>query len=47
MEEKKEASTGRIQEPEQTPPRENTAAWVERYVAWASQVLETQATKKD
>ncbi len=37
---------GRIQEPEQVPPRENTAAWVQRYVTWASQVLEEQATKK-
>ena len=40
------SQTGRVQEPEQTPPRENTAAWVQRYVTWASQVLEARATKK-
>jgi hypothetical protein len=46
-EEKKGSSTTvRVQEPEQTPPRENTAAWVEKYVTWASQVLEAHATKK-
>jgi len=32
----------RIQEPERTPPAENTAAWVEKYVAWASSVLSRQ-----
>jgi hypothetical protein len=27
----------------QTPPRENTAAWVEDYVSWASKVLDEKA----
>lgn len=45
IEEKKGAPLS-VQEPEQTPPRENTAAWVEKYVTWASQVLEAHAIKK-
>jgi len=31
----------------QTPPRENTAAWVENYVSWASKVLDDRATRSD
>jgi hypothetical protein len=27
----------------QTPPTENTAAWVENYVTWASRVLDKKA----
>ena len=38
-EEKKPGSQSSVQEPERTPPAENSAAWVEKYVAWASHVL--------
>ena len=48
--EEKKGSSGlspvRAKEPDQTPPRENTAAWVEKYVTWASEVLEAHAIKK-
>lgn len=38
---------GRAQEPERTPPAENSAAWVEKYATWASQVLiEKRTTQK-
>jgi len=39
-------SSDRIQKPEGTPPAENSAAWVEKYVAWASRVLLQQRTAK-
>ncbi len=35
------------QEPEPTPPRENTAAWVEKYAKWATQVVVAHAAKND
>ncbi len=39
---KNPASSERVQEPERTPPAENTAAWVQKYVAWASSVMSRQ-----
>jgi hypothetical protein len=36
------AASERVQEPESTPPAENTAAWVQKYVAWASSVMSRQ-----
>lgn len=42
---KKPAETiGRVQEPERTPPAEDSAAWVEKYATWASQILTEKRT---